>query len=478
MSIINPGNVTPAPAGQSVVTRTVNDLLGWLYDFIGFLGGVAGILKGAGASFISLATQASYLENPVTPLSPAEAATASVKNAVTPLNLAQEAAKSGYDADRFATLVNLTGNPPGPETLIEMVNRGIISADDMHRGLLQGFLKDEYVTPYFGLQFDLLTAQQYIEADVQNAPAGDEPWSVKAAQAGLQPSEYDTAYYITGNPPGPMQMIELMNRGYMTEAQVIQGLRESRLKDRYIPFVLQLANTQIPVRELIDAVKAGAVTKDVANKLFANLGYSGDLADILIKTGASVATTASKNLNISMIKGLYQDKVITHAQATADLAILGYSADDAALYLDLLDAQVTQRFLNLAMSTVHAGYKARKITAAQASTDLDSLGIAGPQRDQLLNLWYLELQASPKILTVGQLNSAYKKGLIDMPTFIARIEALGYDNADAQILAEIDVPPDTGSATVPTGAFANPTPTTISQLPATLPGSIATGEST
>ena len=73
MSIINPGNVTPAPAGESTVTRTVNDLLGWLYDVIGFLGAAFGIIKGAGAAFISLATQASYTENQVTPLSPAEA---------------------------------------------------------------------------------------------------------------------------------------------------------------------------------------------------------------------------------------------------------------------------------------------------------------------------------------------------------------------------------------------------------------------
>lgn len=412
------------------------DIGEWFFDILGGLGAGLGAIKAAAVGWTNEITQLAWLGNQNQVLSPADAAVATVKGITTGIDLANDAAKSGVDSEHFAALVALTGNPPGPQTLLEMLNRGVITGDDVSVGLKQGYIKNEWITPLFGLQYSLLGAQQYVEADLQSAtPARD--WQGLWAQAGMDPTEYETALWITGNPPGPMQMVALFNRGYIDQATLEQGLRESRLKDKWIPAFLNLANTQIPVRELIDAVKAGAVDPTVAAKLFSNLGYSPDLANILIKSGAQATATAHKELSLSMVKSLYQDRIITGDQATADLVNLGYAPADAALYLQLLDQEVKQKFTNLAISKVRAGFTARKITAAQASTDLDTLQIPTTQRDQLIQLWELEMVANPKTLTLGELNEAYKYGVFLLPQYLAAVEQLGYTQDDAVILAGI-----------------------------------------
>lgn len=408
----------------------------WFFDILGGLGAGLGAIKAAAVGWVNEITQLAWLGNQNQVLSPADAAVATVKGITTGIDLANDAAKSGVDAEHFAALVALTGNPPGPQTLLEMLNRGVIDGDDVSVGLKQGYIKDEWITPLFGLQYSILSPQQYIEADLQSAqPAED--WQAQWAAAGMKPSEYATAKWITGNPPGPMQLVELFNRGYIDQPTLEQGLRESRLKDKWIPTFLELANTQIPVRLVVDSVKAGAIDTDTAHKLLANLGYSPILADILIKSGAAATATAHKELSLSMVKSLYEDRIITAAQATADLVNLGYAPADAALYLSLLDKSVTQKFTNLAISKVRAGFTGRKITRAQASTDLDTLQIPTAQRDQLLELWALEMQANPKELTLGQLDQAFKYQIITLDQFTTAVEGLGYTADDAVILAAI-----------------------------------------
>jgi hypothetical protein len=393
-------------------------------------------LKATATAWLQEIQQIALAATPNTRLTPADAATATVKGITTSLNLSDEALTSGVDQAHFDALVALTGNPPGPETLLQMLNRGVITGDDVSVGLRQGYIKDEWITPLFGLQYNLLGPQQYVEADLQSAsPSRD--WRGLWAAAGMDPTEFDTALWITGNPPGPMQLIALWNRGYIDQATLEQGLRESRLKDKWIPAFLNLANTQIPVRQLVTAVQTGAVDEAEAAKLFSNLGFSPDLAAILIKSGTKATATAHKELSLSMVKGLYEDRIIDGAQATADLVLLGYSPEDAALYLSLLDQGVKQKFVNLAISKVRAGFTGRKITEAQASTDLDSLQIPVSQRDQLLQLWTLEMAANPKELTLGEMNGALKYGVWDLATYLQRVEGLGYTAADALILGEL-----------------------------------------
>ena len=254
---------------------------------------------------------------------------------------------------------------------------------------------------------------------------------------------FDVLYQNAGNPPGPMELLNLWNRGYISEAEVDQGLRESRLKDKWIPALKNLSVRHAPQRTVTMLLSAGAISDADAHDRLRKLGYDASTADAIIKASHKTKNATAHHLTVQAIRGLYEDRIIDKPTAMRDLEALGYDAADAGQLLDLADGAVIQKYRNAGISRVHNLYVNHKIEAPQASTDLDTLGVPPDARDHLLTLWALERQAAVKTLTLGQLNSAYKKGLITEAAFIARVIAMGYDAADAQLIANIDVPPAT-----------------------------------
>jgi hypothetical protein len=72
---------------------------------------------------------------PDKPLSPGDAALASVKGFATALNLAEEAAKNGMDGDHFGVLVQNLRKYPGTGELLELWRRGRLSRDEVDLAL-------------------------------------------------------------------------------------------------------------------------------------------------------------------------------------------------------------------------------------------------------------------------------------------------------------------------------------------------------
>jgi hypothetical protein len=83
--------------------------------------------------------------HPNQPLSPDDAADATVRNLLTVEQAAAEAKRNGINADRFETMRGLAGEPPGPAQLLELWNRGDLDEADVTRGLRQGRLRNEWV---------------------------------------------------------------------------------------------------------------------------------------------------------------------------------------------------------------------------------------------------------------------------------------------------------------------------------------------
>lgn len=401
------------------------------------------ITQGFGAiasALLSILRQDSQHATPIEPLSPEAAATAVVKGAAQYADCQDEAQLSGVDKARFDVLVELTGNPPGPETLIDLLNRGVLHENQVERGMRQGYIKDEWIPYLIDAQHRLLTAIEYVEAAVQNHLSYDDA-KAKATQAGLAPEEFDTAYQTAGNPPGVVEMLHLMLRGHLSAAQVEQGIRESRYKDKYIPALMALAEYLPPPRTVTTLLSHGAIDTQTAHELFVKNGLTQQLADAYVASALHTKTASHKELSVTTIRSLYADGLISRADAVSDMARVGYTPTDANLVLDLAAATARQKIRNQAINRVRTLFVSRKLDKAQASADLAKLGVDAEQTGFLMDAWAVELTVPTRTLTVGQLNTAYKLKLITETEFIARVEGLGYDTADATILAHIDVPP-------------------------------------
>jgi hypothetical protein len=373
------------------------------------------------------------------PLSPQEAAAAVVKNETTGLDMAYEAALSGVSGSRFQALVALQGNPPGPETLLDAEARGVIGPDDVKRGLLQGFLKDEWIPMYTQLLEAPLPAGQIVEALVQGQttePYARATWKMNR----LRDADFDVAYATAGNPPGDQTVLLMLNRGIIDEATATQALKESRLKDKYISAYLQLARRRIPTRTLNTLISRGAITEAYALHELLQLGYNEADAEALIKSATTASSKAAKELTEAQIVALYEANKLSQAEAVAHLGTIGYAPDVATEILQLGDTRALLKIRDQVVTSLRTRFVGHRIDENTARADLLAVGLPEDQIAALLVEWKIEQTANPRELTEAQIRAAVNANVLTVADYTARLVAMGYTESDAAVLTQTHFP--------------------------------------
>lgn len=373
------------------------------------------------------------LENRLKVPSPADLADAVVRGVNSYADAVKWAAWSGVDADDFKRMVDITGEPPGITDLLFLHRRGKIDTARLHRGIAQSRVKTEWTDAIEALSSQPMSTADAVEAAVQGHLSLAESKTI-AEQNGLQPDHWQVLYDTAGNPPGVQEMVSMWHRGVLTEAQLRQGIAESRLKNKYIDVVIQGSETLPPERSVISLLTQGAITDATASRLLFSHGYAPDIVAALLSEGHKTKTQKQRDLTASQVVALYEDSAISNAQATSMLSDLGYDAEMAAWEIVLADARKLATYQKAAISKVRSAYVARRIDENTAATTLDQLHVPPDQRDQLLALWNLERDVSTKELTLAQLESAAKKGIIDQQTFHDKVRGLGYSEQDTAII--------------------------------------------
>lgn len=406
---------------------------GWLLDLLGFVGLALGGAQAAATAKLNEMQNDSWHLDPIRRHTPSALAEMVVKGVITQDEGADEATRSGMRPDRFAALVMATGNPPGFGELLTMWRRGIINQGDVTTGIKQGYIKTEW-TPFMErLRYDPLTPAEAVQAAVQNHLDVEQAAGVADSQ-GVNRADFDVMYATAGNPPGPMEVLNLWVRGYIDEATVDQALRESRLKNKYIDPLKKLAIRKIPMRTITTLVGHGAFTDDQGVAHLHELGYTDEDARAIILSSHHTTTTAAKHLSVAQIRDAYVERAISRDQAVADLKSAGYPDDVAGQLLDLADVHITTALRRASINRVHTAFVAHKIDRGAASMDLDSLQVPAGQRDAMLELWQLEQDTNVAVLTTAQILKADKEGVISPDEAHARLMRHGYADRDATIL--------------------------------------------
>lgn len=436
-----PLGTSGAPYGMQP-TRDPN-LLGRVFMFIASaIGMLFGVAQAAATSLVRFFMEEANTQYPNAPLTPQECAVGVVKNTIPGGDWEGEARLSGVDPERFRALVGLTGNPPGPETLLTMVNRRIINANEAIQGMKEGFLRNDWIDQYMRLDKRVLSQSEVVQAAVQGH-LDEVDARLRWEYADGDPADYDVAYATAGNPPGVQQMLSLWRRGYVTQAEVEQAIRESRLKNKYIPAVLHLAEYVPPPRTITTLLSHGAIDTIKAHQLFQANGLTDEMATAYVASALHTKTASQKELSVGQVTALYTDGIITRPEALDDLHKVGYGDPEANLVLDLAERRAEQAVRTRVVNRVREMFVTRKIDLATAQADLAKLKVDSAQTERLLTVWQIEQQAPTRTLTLGQLNAAYKAELIPHDDYIARVMNLGYDAADADLLSKIVVPPET-----------------------------------
>jgi hypothetical protein len=365
--------------------------------------------------------------------SPADLADMVVRGIMDQDQAAAQALQSGVSNVNFANLVLDTGEPPGLMQLLEGYRRGFIDQAALEKGIRQSRYRDEWIPLLEQLRFEPMSVADAVNATIQNyiTPADA---AVIAEQNGLAPGAVDTLIKTAGEPLSRTEMSDLVNRGQATEAEFTQAMRESRVKDQYIPFAFALRRKIPAVYEINLALSHGAMDNATAVALLMDYGYDEKTAEILTKSGVSQKlATHTANITTSIVDA-YESFLIPRADAEKLIEGMGYSQAEADYVLQGADFRQVAKVVTQATSDIRSRYVGRKITAADASNDLDALGVPSQQRDVLLTMWGIEVSANTRTLTEAQIVKASGLNLITSDDATSRLVALGYNATDAGLL--------------------------------------------
>ena len=368
-------------------------------------------------------------------LSPADLADMVVRGIKPQADAAKIAAMSGITAADFNSLTLLTGEPPGLQQMLEGYRRGFIDRATLERGIRQSRYRDEWIPLLEQLRYEPMSVADAVNATVQNHMTRDQAAQI-ADFNGLMPGAIDTLLETAGEPLSRTEMSELVNRGQATEADFVQAMRESRVKDKYIPYAFELRRKLIPPREIVTALEHGAVDQPTAVQKIMEDGYSAEDAHILVASGVGAKLTSHKANIVTAIEAAYEAFLIPRTDALTLIEQMGYDQAEAEFVLQGADFRQSARIVTHAVNAVHSRYVAHRIDRNTASGDLDALGVPASQRDFLLHMWDVEVSANVKVLTEAQIVKAVNKNLINPDDGQARLVALGYSPGDAMLLLQ------------------------------------------
>lgn len=374
------------------------------------------------------------------PLSPADAALATLRGAMDQQTAYDIGRKNGVSEGDMDVLIANTGEPPATDALLMLWRRGQIDDATLERGIRQSRVRDEWIPQIKQLGVMPPSPAEIIDSLVTGQT--DQATARRRYQeAGGDPTWFETAWHTGGEAPTPNELAVLANRGLIpwkgTGADVVsyeQGFKESRFKDKYEPYFRQLHVYLPPPRTVTALLNSGAIDKAEATKLLLEQGLDAALVAAYVDDSHRQKTVKQRELAVSEIELLYQERAITLQDATDTLTGLGYDADDAAFILQIADLQRLRKYTDAVITAVHSKYTHHMIDRSTASSDLDKVGIAAEQRDALLALWDIEASATVKRLTEAQIVSAAKKGIITAAEALAMLTDQGYPQLDATLL--------------------------------------------
>lgn len=367
------------------------------------------------------------------PLTPADAALALLRGNIDRVDAVKSAAAWGVTEKDFDVLVNNTGDPLGLEQLLEARRRGFIDDARLERGILQSRVRNEWIDVAKRIAYSPITVADAVQASVQNHISQAEASSI-ASQNGLEPGMFDILYQTAGEPLSRTEMEQLYNRGLATKDDVLQALRESRLKDKYGEKAFALHARLVQPGELADAVLYGAMTHAQATQKAVEIGYAPDDASVIVSSAVNRKLQTQRMGVVRAVEQLYENNAITQENANAVIERMGFEPAEASFIIQAAEFRRQEKVIAAAISAVRSKYIAHHIDKGATSAALDAIGIPHQQRDFMLQMWGIEHDANVKTLTPSQIIKANALGLIKDPETLDRLVKLGYSKVDATLL--------------------------------------------
>lgn len=314
-------------------------------------------------------------------LSPAELANAVVQGFRSEAAAAADAALQGYDAADFQTMVDVTGLPPGPETLVEWERRGIISRAELEQGIREGHTKIKYIPFYEAALQRILSAQEWATAHLKGHATQAEMYAGGAAQ-GYSQADMDLFYLDRGRPATAHQIHIGFARGAKVDGQALNELdaiaaavRQSDIRPEYTSLI-QAGRFTYPSAFVVRGLtQSGAFTQATAEKVLVEAGWVPEYARLAAASFATGAAAKTSGETKSELADEYELGFIDEAEYRTHLTALGITGHEQDLEVLHAEASAIKSARTAAVTKVRNMYEKGDSTQEIFAGQLAALGM-------------------------------------------------------------------------------------------------------
>jgi len=379
--------------------------------------------------------------------------------------------KAGYGDPAKHALLELRNIIPGPTDLVRMAVREVFNPQLRQELTLDAEfpapfadwaaklgISEEWAGNYWAAHWDLPSPSQGYEM-LHRGLITDQQLADLLKALDYAPVWRDKLQAISYNPITRVDLRRLFKMGIITEAQVKDGYKALGYNDERAGWLTEFTKRYYgpdeggELKEFADlaqsTIRLGyrrhVLSREEALDKLVEAGYSEDVADFLltlddVQLGIRPDLDADvdvRELTSSVILTAYRDRIWDRDRVYTELQALGYLPGTAELLLSLEDYKLQRELTDLEETVVKEEYLANAVDRQAASTRLDALDVLPDRRDLLLQRWDLDKAQSPRRLTVGQMQTAFRAGLLTDVQLLAGISALGYNDTDAKLLVDM-----------------------------------------
>lgn len=383
-------------------------------------------------------------------LSPAEAASAVVRNFLSSADGAKVAGQQGLSAADFATLVHLSADAPAPGQLAEAVRRELIPESgtgagtiSFEQGIAEGRLANKWapvikgLAPLWPTPIDALDAQ--VKGQITDAEASE-----LFVKLGGDPQFEPWLFNSMGEGPTPLQAATLAARGIIgwtgsgpSSTSYEQAVKESHYRNKWTAAYRALSEHIPAPSTVIQLLAHRLITKDQATAQLLQNDMTAEQAATYIAEADYQSVSEYRGLAQSAVVDMYFARLLSHDQAVAILADLHVSPDAAALMLGYADIRYETSAMTRTVSHLGTLFAARKIGTETARAAMIKLGVPPDTVAKTLAEWELQATFNVKTLTEAQIVDAWYYQALTEDEAINALGAIGYTPYDAWVVLSI-----------------------------------------
>lgn len=382
-------------------------------------------------------------------------------------------AANGFNGHYAQAWINAAGTYPAMSDLLNLLNRGAISQAEYTELAQKNGVSPAISSVYYALKRSFVSMEDAAVAYLRGAIDRAELDSLGEI-AGFQASDVNTYLEAIGEPPGTVELLQGYRRNMIDRATLEKGLRQSRLRNEWIPLIEQLRFAPMSISDAVNAVVQNHLSASEGERISEQNGLEpGSFATLVETAGSPLSRTEMEQLfnrgivtkadveqalRESRLKNKYNEwafelhtrllapstlseavrrGAISHDAAIRKAMEYGYSAEDAAIVVESASAAKLQASKDRVVTSAEALFMDSAISEQDFRAAASSMGYTDAEENFIVQAAVYHREAKAVTAALNAVRSKYIGHHIDQLDASALLDGLGIPSAQRDYLIGI-----------------------------------------